>query len=394
MRIEELANNQFIKGTDSVERYLLNIIKQYFNSNNIETDSREYIINKAVERIKQELEIDNAGVISINGQTGEVNITLDSLGGEPLIVPKYSAFNVSFGTEKETACEGNDPRLYDKRQPLKHYHQMSEINGLEGMLSSIKNNIGTLSGNTHSHVNYDVLSKLVYTGDKSQIDLTLLDSVESKTGENIINANNAILNAQTDINNLISRAINELEQYDEDYNNIRNYIDTKNIETENNLKKYCDTEYQKKKNEIDAELNKKISKEKFNNIINALNQSFSVLYETNITNFIISNNFDVNNDINLPDEITSILYGLSEAEYKICFYIQYSDPATNRTVITTLPFIYVEASKILYTVRSELINKSIIRINTTRAEDILWSDFINNAMIKLRISIKNKLPEV
>ena len=46
MRIEELTNNQFIKGTDSVERYLLDVIKQYFKSNNIETDSREYIIRK------------------------------------------------------------------------------------------------------------------------------------------------------------------------------------------------------------------------------------------------------------------------------------------------------------------------------------------------------------
>ena len=48
MRIEELVNNNFIKETDSVERYLLNIIKQYFKNNNIENDSREYIIRKAV----------------------------------------------------------------------------------------------------------------------------------------------------------------------------------------------------------------------------------------------------------------------------------------------------------------------------------------------------------
>ena len=68
MRMEELANNNFIKGTDSVERYLLDIIKQYFSSNNIDDDSREYIIKKAVEQMKKELNIDNAGVVSVNGK--------------------------------------------------------------------------------------------------------------------------------------------------------------------------------------------------------------------------------------------------------------------------------------------------------------------------------------
>ena len=97
MRMEELANNNFIKGTDSVERYLLDIIKQYFSSNNIDDDSREYIIKKAVEQMKEELNIDNAGVVSVNGKTGEVTITLESLGGEPLIYPKLYAYNVNFG---------------------------------------------------------------------------------------------------------------------------------------------------------------------------------------------------------------------------------------------------------------------------------------------------------
>ena len=153
MRMEELANNNFIKGTDSVERYLLDIIKQYFSSNNIDDDSREYIIKKAVERMKSELNIDNAGVVSVNGKTGDVTITLDSLGGEPLISPKLSAFNVNFGTEENTACEGNDPRLSDNRHPLQHIHEISEINGLGGELSSINNNINfelpTPSGQLH-----------------------------------------------------------------------------------------------------------------------------------------------------------------------------------------------------------------------------------------------------
>ena len=40
---------------------------------------------------------------------------INILGGEPLISPKLSAFNVNFGQEKNTACEGNDPRLSDAR---------------------------------------------------------------------------------------------------------------------------------------------------------------------------------------------------------------------------------------------------------------------------------------
>ena len=224
MRMEELANNNFIKGTDSVERYLLDIIKQYFSSNNIDDDSREYIIKKAVEQMKEELNIDNAGVVSVNGKTGEVTITLESLGGEPLISPKLSAFNVNFGSEENTACMGNDPRLSDDRHPLPHTHEMSEINGLEGEISSIKNSINMLGNITHKHDNLKVLNMLVYSGTKTEIDLTLLDTAEEKINTEISKVDESITDTKTKVDNLITEITNELNQYQTDYNNIKIYF--------------------------------------------------------------------------------------------------------------------------------------------------------------------------
>ena len=100
MRIEELQNNMYIKSTDSVEKYLLNIIQEYFrDSNEALEGSKEYIIREAVDRLRTEMDYNSLGVLSItlpNGETrtGDVSITLEDLGGEPLISPKLSAFNI------------------------------------------------------------------------------------------------------------------------------------------------------------------------------------------------------------------------------------------------------------------------------------------------------------
>lgn len=391
MRMEELVNNNFIKSTDSVERYLLDIIKQYFSSNNIDDDSREYIIKKTVEQMKSELDIDNAGVISVNGEKGEVMITLESLGGEPLISPKRSAFNVNFGSEENTACMGNDPRLSNDRHPLAHKHAMSEINGLEGEISAIKNSINLLGNKTHKHDNLKVLNMLVYSGSKSEIDLTLLDIAEEKINAGITKTDDAITDTKTKTDDLITKITNELNQYNTDYNNIKTYVDDKNTQLETNLKQYCDNELQTKKDEINTELNKKINKAQLNTVIQALNQQFTVIYETSINNFITSNDSIIIYDFNLPIDVVNKISSLSDKEFKIDFYINYTD---SKNITTNLPFIYANAGKILYTIKSELIDKSIIRITSNKEDMTAWNTLIDNSTIKVKISIKNNLSEV
>ena len=106
-------------------KYFLNILKRFFSNteDNIK-DCAETIIIEAVKRAKKEIlfKVENSNVLSVNNKTGDVVITLKDLGGEPEIAKKYSAFNKPFGNEADTICEGNDPRLSDKRDPKPHDH--------------------------------------------------------------------------------------------------------------------------------------------------------------------------------------------------------------------------------------------------------------------------------
>lgn len=191
MRMEELSDNQYIKGTDTVERYLLGLVQAYFKDSNVaETTSREFIIRRAVLRMKEEFRYENIGVLSVtlaDGEvrTGPVNITLADLGAEPAITPKLSAFNVNFGDQANTACEGNDPRLADSRDPKQHTHDIQDINGLEGRLSTILSLLNRVSGYGHVHKNSNVLDKLVYSGSMPTIDLNFIDTLEPDVNQKI-----------------------------------------------------------------------------------------------------------------------------------------------------------------------------------------------------------------
>ena len=155
--------------------------------------------------MKEEITFDSIGVLSItlpDGEmrTGAVTITLEDLNGEPLISPKLTAFNVNFGTEAKTACEGNDPRLSDARKPLKHEHEISDIIGLEGILSTLTGKIERVDGFLHEHANSNVLNMLVYTGDNSTIDLTILETLEDKIIAIVEQIRKEIITYKEDIN--------------------------------------------------------------------------------------------------------------------------------------------------------------------------------------------------
>ena len=206
MRMEELQDNNFIKKTDTVEKYLLDLVKRYFESNSeVNHNTQEYIIQKAVQRMKEELDIDNAGVVSINGQTGDVTIDCASLGAEPIIKNKNTAFNCDFGTSKGTVCEGNDPRLDNKRVPIAHTHSISDINGLQGQIASLQNMIQTLNGTGHSHSNKQVLDKICYSGKNAIINLDVLDTVSKQVDDKIAEVDALISTYKTSLDALVSQ---------------------------------------------------------------------------------------------------------------------------------------------------------------------------------------------
>lgn len=267
MRMEELENQRYIKSTDTVEKFLLNVIQEYFKDSNTALEgSREYIIREAVDRLKTEMDYNSLGVLSItlpNGEVrkGDVNLTLEDLDGEPEISPKRTAFNVDFGDKANTACEGNDPRLSNKRYPLQHNHNISDVADLEGILSTLEGKCDRLNGVNHVHNNKTVLDKLIYTGTKNVIDLGILDTLEDKidsiveqlrqhiaeyieeTNEAIDEVNKQLVDIYQQIENIKTYIIEKCEEY---LRESQAYTDEKFSISLQELKDYADENYLRK----------------------------------------------------------------------------------------------------------------------------------------------------
>ena len=264
MRMEELEGSRYIKSTDSVEKYLLGIIQEYFkNSNTTLEGSKEFIIQEAVDRLRSEMDYNSLGVLSITlpdgkARVGDVTITLKDLGGEPLISPKLSAFNVDFGDQANTACEGNDYRLTNAREPLQHKHEIQDVAGLEGILSTIQGKIDRADANSHTHSNKNVLDKLTYTGTNKEIDLSIIDDLEPKidkltteiknnikeyvddTGKSIDEINKQLQEINTEIDKIKDYVINKCEDY---LKQAKEYADQKTKEATDELNEYIKSNY-------------------------------------------------------------------------------------------------------------------------------------------------------
>lgn len=247
MRMEELNEHRYIKGTDTVEAYLLQLVENYFKHTSVASPaSREYVIERAVKRMKDELTFEGVGVLSITlpgdtkPRTGAVRISLEELGGEPLIAPKLSAFNVNFGIEQNTACEGNDPRLSDKRFPLQHKHQISEVIGLEGILSTLEEQVKKATGINHTHKNQTVLNMLTYSGNKTVIDLTILDTLEPKINQIVESIKNDINTYKSQIDTKLSQVNTKITEVQQTVSALQQFIIDKNKEYYNAAKQYTD----------------------------------------------------------------------------------------------------------------------------------------------------------
>jgi hypothetical protein len=350
MRMEELSDSRYIKNTDTVERYLLNLVQEYFKNSNIApTTSKEYIIKRALERMREEISYDSIGVLSITlpdgeKRTGAITITLEDLNGEPLISPKYSAFNVNFGNEKNTACEGNDPRLSDARKPLAHEHDIKDIIGLEGILSTLTGRIERIGGFAHEHSNKNVLDILVYTGEKASIDLTSIEVLENKIinlidtiRDEILEYKNDFNNQITDLNENIINAKTEIEEY-------KLHITETNQEYYNRSIEYTDAAILEAQKEIDNILSNLIDINKLQNLLNIANNTFTLV---NTINLDLNKIFNFNNNENQYiytdiDTYTLDLISQRNQLLKDCqfeFIMQYVDKNTNETVFGSFPYI-------------------------------------------------------
>lgn len=283
MRMEELSDNTYIKGTDTVERYLLNLVQEYFKTSNIAaTTSREYVIKKAVERMKEEIYFDSIGVLSITlpdgeKRTGTVNITLEDLNGEPLISPKLTAFNVDFGTTLGTACEGDDPRLSDARKPLEHQHEISDITGLSGILSTLIAKAERAETFFHKHKNSSLLDILVYTGNKTKIDLTTLDTLEDKIKSIVDEIREDIVIYEQGVDTKINELDETVTQVREEIKTVSNIVAESNKEHLAEAKSYADTKIKDLQTFVQNEFSKFILTTELTAFKEVLNNCFTLV---------------------------------------------------------------------------------------------------------------------
>ena len=172
MREHDGAN--YTKESEALEKYLMGIIHRYFLADAEYNDLQvESLIVESVRRVKQYLAEKKSQVFVINGRNGLVHINARSLGAEPKFTKK-TAFNKDFGTEEDTICEGNDPRLSDAREPLYHTHYIDEFDGLDDMLYEREAQIKRQF--PHKHDNSQTLDVIDYTGPNERFDLITIEN--------------------------------------------------------------------------------------------------------------------------------------------------------------------------------------------------------------------------
>ena len=396
MRMEELSDNRYEKSTDSVEKYLLNIVQEYFKKNNIASaSSREYIIKKAVDRMKEEMNFEEIGVLSITlpdgiKRTGAVNISLEELGGEPIISNKLSAFNVSFGDKQNTACEGNDPRLSDKRNPLPHEHQISDVAGLEGILSTLTGKVERVDGFVHEHSNQSVLDLITYTGNKSKIDLDNLDTIENEIKLIIKEIQDDISKYKTEINNKIYEINTTIQNTIKEIQDVKQYILNTNEEYYENSKTYTDGQIAIAKTAIENAMQPFVKKETLNDIINIASNVFtlvdtslfeiSTLFSFNADDKIFSTEVDIPSSI--LDELTARNQTIKDCQIELLF--QYEKDGVER--YSNTPYFVIKDTVIDGSLQVSIIpdNKLYIYLETNTEVP----DYIQEGKIILKVYSK------
>ena len=396
MRMEELADSMYIKQTDAVEKYLLNLVQEYFkNSGLASSTSREYIIKRAVERMKEEMEFDQLGVLSITlpdgiKRTGAVTITLEDLLGEPAIVPKRSAFNVNFGAEQNTACEGNDPRLSDKRDPLEHKHEISEINGLEGILSTITGKIERVNGFLHEHKNKSVLDILVYTGNKSVIDLADLENIEEKIKKIVQDIENDITEYRNDIQTKVTQVNTEIQTVRTEIESIKQYILDTNKQYLEQSKTYTDTKINDAIADIDNKLMNYTKKTELSPILDLASRVYTLVGSMEIPLSNAANLKEYDADVSIAqdilDELNTRMQRLQDTQIELL--LEYSDgPNLMRS---NTPYVIIDDNTINGTLQTGIVfGNNTVHVSISCESNI--PDYIINSKIILNIYSKKDI---
>ena len=245
MEFKEKKDNYYTKELNELDRYLLRIIKRYFDLEEINNASSiNAIITEAISRYKASIIYQKSGVDTLNNKFGIVNINITDLNGEKAF-EKLTAFNKNFGTEQNTICMGNDERLSDKRNPTEHHHRILDVVNLRKTLDEFKKELGKYG--YHLHANMAILNKLKYAGTKTQIDLVeleslgsiidvLINSLEIKRSNliNIYETNKTVIdNLINQIYLFMQRLYDYINNADEYINNLLiNYIKEKENELE------------------------------------------------------------------------------------------------------------------------------------------------------------------
>ena len=395
MRMEELSDNRYFKSTDQIERYLLNLVEQYCNSSNISSpSSREYIIKKAVQRMKEEISFDNLGVLSItlpNGEvrTGAINLTIEDLNGEPLISPKLSAFNVSFGNKQNTACEGNDPRLSDARKPLEHQHQISDVIGLEGQLSTLKGLMNRANQFEHEHDNKNVLDMLIYTGSNNVIDLTLLDTLKDKIQTLVNEIRQEIVDHKQEIDIKIAEVNTKITEVKQQIDDLKQFIIDKNEEYYKKSTDYTDAKVIEAESALDTKINNLATKKMLDGILDVANRVYTFVGQSvySVQSIITNNTQVITQDV--LDEINARGTTLDKCVFEIS--LKYSTPE-GKTFMYTLPYLVFKDNTICGMIQAELLNNGTILfhidVNTDNLLDnIRYGDIIVNVYSMSSVSI-------
>ena len=396
MRMEELADSMYIKQTDAVEKYLLNLVQEYFKSSGLASStSREYIIKRAVERMKEEMEFDQLGVLSITlpdgiKRTGAVTITLEDLLGEPAIVPKRSAFNVNFGAEQNTACEGNDPRLSDKRDPLEHKHEISEINGLEGILSTITGKIERVNGFLHEHKNKSVLDILVYTGNKSVIDLADLENIEEKIKKIVQDIENDITEYRNDIQTKVTQINAEIQTVRTEIESIKQYILDTNKQYFEQSKAYADTKINDAIADIDNKLMDYTKKTELSPILDLASSVYTLVGSMEIPLSNAANLKEYDTDVSIAqdilDELNTRMQRLQDAQIELL--LEYSD--SSNLMRSNTPHVIIDDNAINGTLQTGIVfDNNTVHISISCESNI--PDYIINSKIILNVYSKKDI---
>ena len=303
MRMEELSEHRYEKTADTVERYLLNLVKEYFDTTSYKApSSREYIIDQAVRRLKEEITYENLGVLSIKlpndeePRTGKVTITLEDLGAEPRIEDKKTAFNKDFGNTIDTVCEGNDPRLSDARQALPHNHTTDNINGLSGTLSTLTTKVQRIEGSQHTHSNLPLLDKLTYSGDKSVIDLSVVDNYDAEMQSMVNSITDDITAYDSRTDEKIAQVRSKITETQNKIQECYSYINTKNTDYLNQSKTYTDNKVTNLLSDLQTELDKCVKIETLTTLKNSLKNSYvyAATQRIDIGEVFDNNNFSSN----------------------------------------------------------------------------------------------------